>query len=317
MTQRHAGPELAGAVALVTGGGRGIGRLLGQALAGAGAAVGLIARSGDELAESARLITSGGGCAAAATADLSKPAAAERAIASLCRRIGPATLLVNNAGVGGPVGDTWNVAPGAWWQTIEVNLGSAFLCTRAVLPAMMARRAGRIVNITSKAGEQRWPQLSAYAVSKAAIIKLSENIASETRGSGVQVFSVDPGLLPIGLSTSAIAGNATPGTGEERRDAWVRQELAAGHGAEPAWIADLVIRLASGDADCLSGCHLSVHDNLDQMLTLAGHAPGKDLYRLRRAQPAAAAPGSLAGLGEQGIRHQRPRKPVGPRPSGS
>src|SRR5580698_1363692 len=149
MRQRR---ELAGAVAVVTGGSRGIGRLLGQALAGAGAAVGLIARSGDELAESVRLITEDGGRAAAALADLSKAAEAERAIRSLCRRIGPATLLVNNAGIGGPVGDSWHVAAGAWWQTIEVNLGSAFLCTRAVLPGMIARRAGRIVNITSQAG---------------------------------------------------------------------------------------------------------------------------------------------------------------------
>jgi NAD(P)-dependent dehydrogenase (short-subunit alcohol dehydrogenase family) len=282
MRQRR---ELAGAVAVVTGGSRGIGRLLGQALAGAGAAVGLIARSGDELAESVRLITEDGGRAAAALADLSKPAEAERAIRSLCRRIGPATLLVNNAGIGGPVGDSWHVAAGAWWQTIEVNLGSAFLCTRAVLPGMIARRAGRIVNITSQAGVQRWPQLSAYAVSKAAIIKLTENVAAETRGRGVQVFSVDPGLLPIGLSTSAITGSAAPGSGEARRDAWVRQELAIGHGASPDWISDLVIRLASGDADCLSGCHLSVHDDLDQMLTLARHIPDKDLYRLRRAQP--------------------------------
>jgi NAD(P)-dependent dehydrogenase (short-subunit alcohol dehydrogenase family) len=289
MSQQRTGPELAGTVALVTGGGRGIGRLLGQALAAAGAAVGLIARSGDELAESARLIAEKGGCAATATADLSKPAEVQHAIAWLCPRIGPATLLVNNAGIGGPVGDAWQVDPDAWWQTIEVNLGSTFLCTRAVLPGMMARGAGRIINITSKAGVQRWPQLSAYAVSKAAIIKLTENVAAETRGGGVQVFSVDPGLLPIGLSAVAIAGSAPPGSGEARRDAWVRQELALGCGAEPAWISGLVIRLASGDADCLSGCHLSVHDNLDQMLAQAAHAPHKDLYRLRRAQPLANA----------------------------
>jgi NAD(P)-dependent dehydrogenase (short-subunit alcohol dehydrogenase family) len=183
-----------------------------------------------------------------------------------------------------------------------VNPGSAFLCTRSVLPGMLARRAGRIVNITSKAGEQRWPQLSAYAVSKAAIIKLTENVAAESRSSGVQVFSVDPGLLPIGLSSNAIARSATPGSGEARRDAWVRQELATGHGAEPAWIADLIIRIASGDADRLSGCHLSVHDNLDQMLALVGRAPGKDLYRLRRTQPGTAVLGSLVDLGDQGVR---------------
>jgi NAD(P)-dependent dehydrogenase (short-subunit alcohol dehydrogenase family) len=277
---------LADTVALITGGGRGIGRLLGQALAGAGAYVGLIARSAGELAESVRLITEAGGQAAAATADASSPAAIKRAISEMHDQLGPVSLLVNNAGIGGPVGNAWDVAPDAWWQTIEVNLGSAFLCTRLVLPGMAARGAGRIINVTSNAGVLRWPQSPAYAVSKAATIKLTENVAAEARRSGVGIFSVDPGLLPIGLSAGAVAGTATPGSSEARRDAWIRRQLAAGRGAEPASVSRLVIRLAAGDADELSGCHLSVHDDLDTMLALARRRPEQDIYRLRRYQPA-------------------------------
>jgi NAD(P)-dependent dehydrogenase (short-subunit alcohol dehydrogenase family) len=275
--------ELYGTVALVTGGGRGIGRLLGRALASAGAAVGLIARSADELAESVRLITEAGGRSASAPADTSDPAAVEHAVGVLQDRLGPVSLLVNNAGIAGPAGCAWDIPAGSWWRTIEVNLGSTFLCTRFVLPGMAARGEGRIVNVTSKAGVLRWPQMSAYAVSKAAVIKLTENLAAETSGSGVGVFSVDPGLLPIGLSAAAVACTATPGTPEARRDAWIRQQLAAGHGAEPASAARLIVRIAAGDADELSGCHLSVDDDLDIMRARARHARGGDLYRLRRS----------------------------------
>jgi NAD(P)-dependent dehydrogenase (short-subunit alcohol dehydrogenase family) len=277
--QRPAG--LSGTVALVTGGGRGIGRMLGQALAGAGAAVGLIARSADQLAESVRLITGDGGHATAVAADASNPAAVEHALGELQARLGPVSLLVNNAAIAGPAGYAWDVPAGAWWQTIEVNLGGTFLCSRSVLPGMAARGEGRIVNVTSKAGVLRWPELSAYAVSKAAVIKLTENLAAETRGSGVGVFSVDPGLLPIGLSAAAVACTATPGSAEARRDAWIRRQLAAGQGAEPAAAARLILRIAAGDADELSGCHLSVHDDLDAMSAQARRTSAGDLYRLR------------------------------------
>jgi NAD(P)-dependent dehydrogenase (short-subunit alcohol dehydrogenase family) len=282
---QRSGPQLGGAVAVVTGASRGLGRFLSQALAESGAAVGLIARSADELAACAREITQAGGRAVAATGDASRPGDVESAIGRIRSELGPIDLLVNNAGIAGPSGNTWDLGPGAWWQTVEVNLRSAYLGTRTVLPEMIARGSGRIVNITSKAGVQRWPGQAAYAVSKAAIIKLTENVAAETSGCGVRVFSVDPGLLPIGLSTSALGSGAVSGSGEARRDAWVRHQLAAGHGADPAWAAGLVIRIAASEADALSGCHLSVHDDLDQMLALAARAPDKDIYRLRRSDP--------------------------------
>jgi len=280
-------------VSLITGGGRGIGRVLARALADAGTAVGVIARSAGELAETVRLVTACGGTAAAACADVTDPRAAADAIDALRRQLGPVDLLVNNAGVGGPVGDAWQVDAGSWWRAVEINLRGVHLCSRAVLPAMTARGAGRIVNITSEAGVLRWPQVSAYSVSKAAVIKFTENLAAEASRSGVRAFSVHPGLTPIGLSERAAAGAAPPGSAEARMHAWVRQQLRDGHGAEPGQVARLVTRLAAGDADVLSGCHLSVHDDLDAILA---SGPGvRERYQLRLAAAAGAGPGTVVG----------------------
>jgi NAD(P)-dependent dehydrogenase (short-subunit alcohol dehydrogenase family) len=271
--------RLDGTVSVITGGSRGIGRVLAQALADAGAAVGLIARSDTELAETVRLVEASGGTAAAASADITDQQAAAGAIDALRRQLGPADLLVNNAGVSGPFGDAWQVDAEEWWRAVEINLRGVFLCSRAVLPDMTARGAGRIVNITSEAGVFRWPQVSAYSVSKAAVIKFTENLAAEASRSGVRAFSVHPGLTPIGLSERALAGAAPPGTAEDRAYAWVRGQLGAGRGAEPALVARLVTRLATGDADRLSGCHLSVHDDLDAILACE---PGvREHYQLR------------------------------------
>ena len=273
--------RLDGTVSVITGGGRGIGRVLARALADAGAAVGLIARSADELAQTVRLVTDADGTAAAACADVTDGHAVAEAIDALHRQLGPADLLVNNAGVSGPFGDVWQVDAGDWWRAVEINLRGAFLCSQAVLPGMTARGAGRIVNVTSQAGVFRWPQVSAYSVSKAAVIKFTENLAAEAGRSGVRAFSVHPGLTPIGLTERALADAAPAGSAEARMYAWVRQELAAGRGAEPALAVRLVIRLATGDADRLSGCHLSVHDDLDAILACGPDV--RDRYQLRLA----------------------------------
>jgi NAD(P)-dependent dehydrogenase (short-subunit alcohol dehydrogenase family) len=273
--------RLDGTVSVITGGGRGIGRVLAQALASAGSAVGVIARSAGELAETVRLVTACGGTAAAACADITDQRAAAEAIDALDRRLGPVDLLVNNAGVGGPVGDAWQVDADQWWRTVEINLRGVFLCSRAVLPGMTAQGAGRIVNITSEAGVLRWPQVSAYSVSKAAVIKFTENLAAEAGRHGIRAFSVHPGLTPIGLSERALADGAPPGSAEARAYSWIRGELRAGRGADPAMAATLVTRLATGQADRLSGCHLSVHDDLDAILACG---PGvRDRYQLRLA----------------------------------
>jgi NAD(P)-dependent dehydrogenase (short-subunit alcohol dehydrogenase family) len=273
--------QLAGSVALVTGGGRGVGRVLARALAGAGAAVGLIARSSDQLTESVRLIEAAGGVATAASANLSDPESATTAVDKLRHELGPVDLLVNNAGVNGPVGLAWDVLEEDWWRTVEINLRSVTLSSRMVLPEMVTRRRGRTVNVTSQAGVFRWPLASAYSVSKAAVTKFTENLAYETRRYGISVFSVHPGILPIGLSEPALASTAPADSPQGRMREWVRQELAAGRGAEPRQVVELLMRIANGDLDRLSGRHLSVHDDLDTLVSRTEDVLRDDLHVLR------------------------------------
>jgi NAD(P)-dependent dehydrogenase (short-subunit alcohol dehydrogenase family) len=267
-------------VALVTGGGRGLGRLAAHALARAGAAVGVIARSGHELDETVELIRGDGGTAAAAPADVTDPAGMGAAVAEIRRRLGPVDLLINNAGVVGPVGPLWETNPDAWWSTMDVNVRGLVLTTQLVLPDMVARRCGGIVNVTSQAGVHRWPLVSAYSVSKAAVAKLTENLAHEVRRHRISVFSVHPGLLPIGL-TETVTAPATSTPYEDHVRRWTMNELRAGRGADPARAVELLLRLAAGDADPLSGRHLSVHDDLDALLAHLREVLRDDLYVLR------------------------------------
>jgi NAD(P)-dependent dehydrogenase (short-subunit alcohol dehydrogenase family) len=105
-------------------------------------------------------------------------------IAKVEAAAGPVDVLVSNAAQAGPIGPVAATDPDQWWRTLEVNLRGPLYCARAALPGMLTRRRGRIVNVSSGAGFAAWPMLSAYVVSKAALFRLSENLAAETRGHG-------------------------------------------------------------------------------------------------------------------------------------
>jgi NAD(P)-dependent dehydrogenase (short-subunit alcohol dehydrogenase family) len=272
--------ELVPTVAVVTGGGRGVGRMIAQSLAGAGAAVGVLARSRDQLADTVALIEASHGVAVAATADVTDMGSVAAAFARFRRELGPVDLLVNNAGVLGPVGPLWEVDGRDWWRTMEINIGGMMVCAQLALREMVTRRHGRIINVASEAGVHRWPLVSAYSVSKAAGVKLTENVARETSRFGVSVFSLHPGLLPIGLSES-LPENPPADSYIGRIKAWALQELAAGRGADPAAAMHLMVRIARGDADALTGRHLSVHDDLDAMIEGIDAVRANDLYVLK------------------------------------
>jgi NAD(P)-dependent dehydrogenase (short-subunit alcohol dehydrogenase family) len=271
---------LSDTVALVTGGGRGLGRMVARALGAAGAAVGVVARSADELTETVELVRRAGGVAAAAAADVSDERALTAAVARLRDELGPVDVLVNNAGVLGPIGPAWEVDADAWWRTMEVNVRGVVAAANLVLPDMIARRRGRILNITSQAGTYRWPTVSAYSVSKAAVAKFSENLAHETGRHGVVVLSVHPGLLPIGMGETAFTEEPAVGSHQWRIRQWVHHEISSGRGAEPDAAIRLIVRLAAGDGDRLSGRHLSVHDDLDTLVHQIATVEDDDLYLL-------------------------------------
>ena len=263
---------LDGQVAIVTGGGRGIGRAIAEGRAGAGAAVTALARSEDELAETVRLIESSGGRAIAVVADVTDERAVQDAVERTERELGPVDLLVNNAAVATPVGPAWEVDPDAWWRTVEVNLRGPFLGARAVLPSMLRRRAGRIVNIVAVAAFNTAPFMSAYGGSKAALISFTDDLAAETREHGISVFAIRPGLVQTRMQDELMASPYV----QRRRGPQAPALVPADRAAEA------VVFVATGKADALSGRFVDV--TRDEIAELAGRADEitrNDLFAMR------------------------------------
>ncbi|HET8995910.1 MAG TPA: SDR family NAD(P)-dependent oxidoreductase [Acetobacteraceae bacterium] len=191
----HLHPDLASRVALVTGGSRGIGRAVAVALAEAGASVGVnyVARA-DEARAVAAQIAAAGGRAIAVGADVSDAASVDTMLARIAAELGPVDILVNNAGIAIPRGLD-DLTEEEFDRTIAVNLKSAFLCTRAVLPHMRAQRWGRIVNITSGAARGAGGVGVHYNASKAGMEGLTRGYAARLVKDGITVNAVAPSLI--------------------------------------------------------------------------------------------------------------------------
>jgi NAD(P)-dependent dehydrogenase (short-subunit alcohol dehydrogenase family) len=270
-----------GRVVLVTGGGRGIGRAVALAFAAQGERVAVLARTETELTATLCAIESGGGEGLTVKADVTDYEAVARAHTEVARALGPVEVLVNNAGAGGPIGELWELDAREWWQTVEVNLGGTFNCTHAVLPSMIERGTGRIVNVASHAGAHRWPFVSPYAVAKSAVIKLTENLAAETRGRGVSVFAIHPGTVNAGPTQRLLGADVPEGSPAAKVKAWFRERIDAGHAVPPETAAELIAVLASGRADALSGRYVSVEDDLEQLIASAEEVRRRDLHVLK------------------------------------
>lgn len=253
-------------VALVTGGGRGIGAAIARELAAAGMRVGVSGRSAAPLAE-----------IAAATGGLALPGDVAREedvagwVARVEQELGPIDLLVANAGLTEPPGPLWERAAADWRRVVEVNLLGTFLCLHAVLPGMVARGRGRVVVVSSNAAfypiaETGLPTFSAYMSSKAAAVRLVEAAAADARPHGVGVFAVSPGLVHTQL-TDEIGIFA-----DRPEEEWTPPERTA----------ELVAFIATGALDALSGRYL--HARADDWRTLperAGAIVADDLLALR------------------------------------
>jgi 3-oxoacyl-[acyl-carrier protein] reductase len=193
--------ELRDRTAIVTGAGKGIGRAIAHALAAEGVRVGLLARTRADLERVAREIGDAGGAASIATADVADRAAAESAVASLRAELGPIDILINNAGVA-QFGGVLDMDPDAWERMLRVNVLGTYYVTRAVLPEMIARRRGDIVNVASTAGEKGAANVSAYAASKAAVLRFTESLAAEVRRHDIRVTNLLPSTVNTELAAS-------------------------------------------------------------------------------------------------------------------
>jgi NAD(P)-dependent dehydrogenase (short-subunit alcohol dehydrogenase family) len=273
------GIDLAGQVAIVTGGGRGIGRAIALGLASAGASVAVVARSPNQIVETVEDIVRRGGRAVAEPADVSEPEAIGRMVREVERALGPVDLLVNNAGSAGPLGPVAEIDPGEWWRCQEVNVRGPLLCTRTVLAGMVARRRGRIVNVASGAGTIAIPYLSAYVVSKTALIRFTEVLAAEVAEHGVRVFAIEPGTVRTAMAEYALDSEAG-----RTWLPWFRDIFEQGRDVPPECAARLVTLLASGRVDALSGRFFTVADNVLGMAERAGTEDLGDIQKLRLFQ---------------------------------
>ena len=271
--------RLCGKRALVTGAGRGIGKRIARALAGEGAKVALLARSRDQLEDAAQELEQLGAVCLAAPGDLASEAQTRAAVGAVLDDWGGIDVLVNNAAVLGPVGPSHTLDAGAWLETVQVNLGGCFLCCSLVLPGMIERRSGKIINLSGGGAVDPRPNFSAYAASKAAVVRFTETLAAEVAGHGVDVNAIAPGAIDTDMLRQGIAaGDAAGAEAEELR------RIARQGGQNPGRAAALAVHLASAATDGLTGRLISAQwddwENLDPRAVMA-----TDLFTLRRISP--------------------------------
>lgn len=267
-------------VAIVTGGGRGLGRAYAIALAQAGASVAVTARTETEIQAVQQEIEQHGGRALAIAADVTDRNALAQLVMMVEQQLGPVDLLVNNAGVLRAIGRITELEADDWWREVEINLRGSFLCSQAVLPGMMARHRGRIINVASVAGLHAIDGFSAYCLSKTALIRLTESLAVEHNAYGITAFAIHPGNVRTAMAEylhdSEVVGQRTP---------WMQQHwqwrFAEKQDTPIERSVTLVLQLATGQADVLSGRYIDVEDDLAELLRRASEIQSQGLYTLR------------------------------------
>ncbi|MHB0877682.1 MAG: SDR family NAD(P)-dependent oxidoreductase [Anaerolineae bacterium] len=193
--------KLAGRVAIVTGAGRGIGAAIATAYAREGASLALAARTPDQLEETNEACRAAGAETLALATDVRDQAAVQRLVAGTLERFGHVDILVNNAGVSRH-NYILDISEEDWDLTFDVNVKGVFLCTKAVLPHMMERHAGRIINVASGAALHGSPRKSAYSASKFAVLGFADSIAQEVGGYGIAVNTICPGPVATHMRSS-------------------------------------------------------------------------------------------------------------------
>lgn len=242
--------KLDGRVAIITGGGRGIGEAIAAAFTREGARLVLSARTHSELEQVQGRLRAAGGSVEIVPADVSMPEEVARIVQAAEAAYGRVDILVNAAGIYGPIGPAWDVDVQEWIRAVQVNLVGTFLCCRAVLPGMLARRWGRIINFSGGGATAPLPRFSAYAASKAAVVRLTETLAEEVKDANVYINAVAPGAVDTRLQDQVLAAEERAGELLPR----IRRLRETGEGGVPPELAaDLVVFLASEESAGLTG----------------------------------------------------------------
>jgi NAD(P)-dependent dehydrogenase (short-subunit alcohol dehydrogenase family) len=277
---------LDGRAAIVTGGSHGLGLEIARAYLAAGARVLVCARDATALGRARTELESAADPASIETvaADVSEPDHVAALVAQALDRFSRVDVLVNNAGVYGPKGQIDDVVWDEWEHAIRVNLLGSVLCCRAVLPHFRANGYGKIVQLSGGGATSPLPRLSAYAASKAAVVRFAETLAEELRGTGIDVNAIAPGALNTRLLDEVLEAGPER-VGDAFYERALEQQAAGGTPLELP--ARLALFLASAESDGITGKLISAP--WDPWEAFASHAEdlrGTDVYTLRRIVPA-------------------------------
>ncbi|HWQ27597.1 MAG TPA: SDR family NAD(P)-dependent oxidoreductase [Dehalococcoidia bacterium] len=246
-------------VAVVTGGGSGIGRGVALRFAREGAKVAILDVAQDRLDETAAQLTEAGAPSLAVRADVSVTEDVERAFAAVLERFGRVDILVNNAGIGNPPKLIVEMDDDGWDRTIAVNLRSVFLCSRAAARQMIRQgRGGRIISVASQAGKTGYPRLTPYCASKAGIILFTQAFAKEVAPYGILVNCVCPGTIDTPLLRAGVAEATGGSIPFEQAIAAMLPTIPLGRIGYPEDVAKLITFLASDEADYMTGQAINI-----------------------------------------------------------
>jgi NAD(P)-dependent dehydrogenase (short-subunit alcohol dehydrogenase family) len=243
-------PNLKDKVAIVTGAGRGIGQAIALAFARQEAKLVLVARTTSELENVAAQVKHLGSEGLVASADVSSLHDVDQIVPMALDRYGRVDILVNAAAVHGPIARLWEAETEDWIKAVQINLLGTFFACRQVIPHMIGKGAGKIINFSGGGATSPSPRLSAYGASKAAIVRLTETLAAELAEFNIQVNALAPGLVDTKIHDDILA--AGPDAGHLVQD--VRRLRENGTGAVPVELAaELAVFLASSRSDGLTG----------------------------------------------------------------
>ena len=276
-------PLLNDRTAIITGAGRGIGRAIALAFAREGARLFLAARTERELAETAATCREAGATVQPVVTDVADSDQVRNLVGRAVREAGQVDILVNAAGIYGPIGPTSNIDVEAWTYAIAINLyGPLYLC-RALLPHMIQRRQGKIILLGGGGATAPLPNFSSYAASKAAVVRLADTLAEEVKEFNIQVNVIAPGLVDTRLQDEVLAAGDRAGPLFEK----IKKARETGAGAvSPEVAASLAVFLGSAASGKLTGKLVAApYDPWREWAGKADALNATPMYTLRRLDP--------------------------------